>query len=441
LRNGHRPFPTSIHNSYANVTELMYKGNCLLWPLKLTALAKRGEETYLKTIKMKKIITIGLTLVLPRIPILLSAYILSKESYSFFNKYYYTATMIILLSSFGFEFAISYSKTKYPFLISAILANVFITAIVMYFTVIEDLSLYKYTAIILYSFFITSANVITVRILYTGQTGIYLFANVINAFLLLFAIVLGRMFSGNGLIIGLTLGSALYFLSVMIIQMRNEKEQFYGDSLKDLYSIGFSSFVINSIVPLLLTADKFIVNHNFDNVTANSYTFAWLLASPLFYIGNVFEKMIYSSDKTEARKSLQSNFQLNILFISIYSVVIYGIINITDSFIPHSVSKELVRSISLLMLIGYSIFAMLHFPVNGYLFKYTGESVPKNIAVLYIIAATAFIVIYFTFKEELTAHYSGLLFFNFTALGVLLVIKIFIVFGPFAWKRIAYSEE
>ena len=213
----------------------MYKGNCLLWPLKLTALAKRGEETYLKTIKMKKIITIGLTLVLPRIPILLSAYILSKESYSFFNKYYYTATMIILLSSFGFEFAISYSKTKYPFLISAILANVFITAIVMYFTVIEDLSLYKYTAIILYSFFITSANVITVRILYTGQTGIYLFANVINAFLLLFAIVLGRMFSGNGLIIGLTLGSALYFLSVMIIQMRNEKEQFYGDSLKDLY--------------------------------------------------------------------------------------------------------------------------------------------------------------------------------------------------------------
>jgi hypothetical protein len=121
-------------------------------------------------------------------------------------------------------------------------------------------------------------------------------------------------------------------------------------------------------------------------------------------------------------------------------VVIYGMINITDSLIPHSVSKELVRSISLLMLIGYSIYAMLHFPVNGYLFKYTGESVPKNIAVFYVIAAIVFAAIYFMFKQELTAHYTRLLFFNFTVLGVLLVIKIFIVFRSFASKRITYSE-
>jgi hypothetical protein len=378
---------------------------------------------------IKQIIKIGLTIILPRIPILLAAYILSKENYFLFNKYYYAATMIVMISSFGFEFAINYTKTKYSLLFGSILVNVCIVAIVTYFTVIENISLYKYAAIMLYSFFIASTNVLTFRILYTGKTGIYLFVNLIYASVLLIAIVLGKIFSGNGLITGLTLGSALYFFSVLILQKRNEKEQFYGGSLKDLYSIGFSPFIINSIVPLLIKADKIIINQNYDNVTANSYTFAWGLIAPIFYIGNVFEKMIYSSEKTGARKTLQSNFLLNMFLITFYSVVIYVLINFTDSLIPHSVSIELVRSISLMMLIGYSVFAIFHFPVNGYLFKYTDKIIFKNIANKYLITVIVLSVIYFLFKQEIISNYTRLLYSNFIVLAVLLLIKIASVFG------------
>jgi len=177
------------------------------------------------------------------------------------------------------------------------------------------------------------------------------------------------MFSENGLIIGLTLGAALYFITVWVFQFRNEREQFDGKNLKDIYSIGFSSFVINSIVPFLLAADKFIVNHNFENITANSYTFAWGLTAPLFYIGNIFEKMIYAERKEVTKKLVLVNGLLNIALISIYAIAVFTTINISDSILPQSVSKEMVRSITLMMLIGYSIYAIVHFPLNGYLFK------------------------------------------------------------------------
>lgn len=376
---------------------------------------------------IKQIITLGLTLVLPRIPILLAAYVLSKENYFFFNKYYYTAAMQILWSSFGFEFAISFTKTKYTLLTGSILTNVLITSIVLYFAVIEELNIYKFMAISSYSFFVTVANVINFRILYTGKAFIYLLTNMLNAILLFLAIMLGGIYAENGLIIGLTLGAALYFITVLAFQFRNEREQFDGKSLKELYTLGFSSFVINSIVPFLLAADKFIVNHNFENITANSYTFAWGLTAPLFYIGNIFEKLIYAEKKEVTKKMVLVNGLLNIALITIYAIAVFTAINISDSILPQSVSKEMVRSITLIMLIGYSIYAIVHFPLNGYLFKQKNKSFPKKIAVLYVIAAAVFVILYALIREELYVHYTRLLFFNFTVLTVLLIIKIAVV--------------
>lgn len=376
---------------------------------------------------IKQIIILGLTLVLPRIPILLAAYLLSKENYFFFNKYYYTATMLILWSSFGFEFAISFTKTKYTLLTGSILTNVLITSIVLYLVVIEELNLYVFIAITSYSFFVTAANVINFRILYSGKTFIYFLTNMLNAILLFLAIMLGRMFSESGLIIGLTLGGALYFITVLAIQFRYELEQFDGKSLKDLYTLGFSSFVINSIVPFLLAADKFIVNHNFENITANSYTFAWGVTAPLFYIGNIFEKLIYAEKKEVTKKMVLVNGLLNIALISIYAIAVFTAINISDSILPQSVSKEMVRSITLIMLIGYSIYSIVHFPLNGYLFKQKNKSFPKKIAILYIIAAALFVILYALIREELYVHYTRLLYYNFSVLAVLLIIKIAVV--------------
>ena len=151
-------------------------------------------------------------------------------------------------------------------------------------------------------FFFTAANVINFRILSTGKTFIYLLTNMLNAILLFLAILLGRIFSEKWLTIGLTLGAALYFITVWVYQYRNEREQFDGKRLKDHYTIGFSSFVINSIVPFILAADKFIINHNFENITTNSYTFSWGLTAPLFYIGNIFGKMIFVERKEVTKK-------------------------------------------------------------------------------------------------------------------------------------------
>lgn len=213
-----------------------------------------------------------------------------------------------------------------------------------------------------------------------------------------------------------------------MLQLKNEHEKFEGKNIKELYTIGFSSFIINSIVPFLLAADKFIVNNNFENITANSYTFAWGLTAPLFNIGNIFEKMIYAEREEVTKKMILINGLLNIVLISIYAIAVFTAINISDSILPMSVSKDLVRSITLIMLIGYSIYAIVHFPLNGYLFKQKNKSLPKKIAVLYVIAVAVFVILFALLREELFVHYTRLLFYNFAVLAVLLIIKLIAVY-------------
>lgn len=71
-----------------------------------------------------------------------------------------------------------------------------------------------FLAIASYSFFITIANILFFRILYTGKTNTYLLTNLLNAIFLLLAIWVWRIFGEIGSIIGLILGSAFYFVTV-----------------------------------------------------------------------------------------------------------------------------------------------------------------------------------------------------------------------------------
>jgi hypothetical protein len=183
-----------------------------------------------------------------------------------------------------------------------------------------------------------------------------------------------------------------------------------------------------------LAADKFLANYMFDSITANSYTFAWTITAPLFYIGNVFEKMVYSSDRSELR--LKSTFLLNGSMIVIYSLVIIIITNWVTFLLPKSIDAGLVRNISLWMLLGYSLYAIMHFPINGYLFKTQKETVQKSLAGKYIVIGLAAVLAYYWFRVEIAADYKLLLLFNFSLLSLLIAAKVAEIWGISNFMRL-----
>ncbi len=385
---------------------------------------------------VKHVLSLGLTIVLPKIPLLLAPYFLTKENYTFFNNYFYTSSLIILWASLGFGFSISFTKTKYRIIITSILINIcIVSAIVIPFFSVKFTPSFL-VLLIIYSFFTSAANVFAYRLLYLGKIGLYLMVNIAAMLVLLLSIILGTFFPNIG--IGFAFGSVFYFVLVFYFIITFENEKFDGAGYTNLYSVGFSSFIINSIVPLILIADKIIVNNNLDSITANSYTFAWSLSAPIFYIGNVFEKIIYSGDKENYKKNVQMNFILNSIFILLYFILIYTVVNVYDSILPNSVSKGIVQDASLLMLIGYSIYSIIHFPLNGYLFKYKGKEVSNRISVYYVASAFLFIGLYFVLKDELIIGYQRILYFNFAFLALLLAVKIAGVFVKLEKNKVEY---
>lgn len=376
---------------------------------------------------LKKLILLGLTLVLPRIPIFLAAYLLTKGDYFVFNKYYYSASVLIIWGTLGFEFALNNTKTKYSLLTLSVLANIFISGFILYLVIKAEVNFVDIFVISSFGFFVASANILSFRALYLGKLTAYFLINLAHSIILMLIVFIGNLLGREGLIIGFTTGSAIFFFGVFCYQNKNETKKFDGKSLVDLYSLGFSSFVINSIVPLLLTADKLIVNNTFDNITANSYTFSWTITAPLFYIGNIFEKMVYSTDRSELR--LKNIFRWNGLMIILYSLIVVTYTQWFAHLLPNSIDVELVKNITLWMLTGYSIYAMLRFPINGYLFKTQKEKVQKSLARKYVIVGLLAIITYFWFSGVIAANYKLLLAFNFIVLLLLISAKIAEIWG------------
>ncbi len=283
--------------------------------------------------------------------------------------------------------------------------------------------------VIIYSVINSFIGIYSFKILFDGnykQSTIITFLVSISNILIIPLVLLAH----TSIEISLLTASLVSFVITYKIIFRQELTSKRKGGFKELYTVGISAFIINNIVPFALIADKYFANHYFEIPVANAYTFAWSLTAPIFYIGNVIEKMIFSGKGNNAVKIFWNSFSLLFLLILLYNTVLIIGLNYLTFLFPKTIDIKLLRSIVYFMSSGYSFYVLFHFPVNGILFKYTKILTQEKIAAAYVILAAVCVVVMISLKEFLMIRqYKQLLFvvwiFIFSLLGIKILLMLY----------------
>jgi hypothetical protein len=162
---------------------------------------------------------------------------------------------------------------------------------------------------------------------------------------------------------------------------------------------------------------------------ANSYTFAWGLTAPMFYIGVLIEQYLFSETNPSKSNILRRGFILVTSLVILYSLAIISVINFFPKIIPASVNYEIVLKIFTLMIIGYSLYVIVHFPVNAYLFKSLSTDTHKTISIAFTIIIAGFLAVYvLIFRGVISIDYVLLLIITWSYIFTLFIVKVIIMF-------------
>lgn len=368
---------------------------------------------------------IGTTIFLGKLVLLLIAYFFDESAYNIFNKAYYTASILILFGSFGFDFAVNRVDIS-PLIVSfSVLANVFAAGVILNLLSHPFSSPLQIIPVFIYSFFSCIAGIYAFRQLFTGRYIDY--AKLVFAFAVFHLMIIPAVLILEiNIFLALAASGFLWLLSCYPFIL---KEKNKGKNIIDLYKVGGSAFIINSAVPFALVADKYIVNHYFPLHTANAYTFAWGLTVPLFYIGNLIEKIIYSSENINPEKTLRKSLITLFFLILIYVLALTSAVIFFPGIFPSSVDKQLLKNIFLFMSGGYSLYVLFHFPINGYLFKFLSSGKQKKIAVIYFLFLIILVAVVISAGALELRDYRVLLLSIWGVIFTLLGIKAAVIFG------------
>lgn len=375
-----------------------------------------------------RLILIGSTLFSNKLILIFIAYFLTEVQYNLFNKAYYTASILILFGTLGFEFAVNRISVSLKTVCIAVLANVAAAMMILNFTSEPFENVYQIASIFTYSLFASLGGIFTFQHLFQGRVKTYVVLMIINALLHLSIIPFITSLKADIFFLFpfITLIWFLIGFPGFIKHITSKEVQF-----KELYKLGVSTFIINSAVSLALVIDKYLVNHNFPMATANAYTFAWGLIVPLLYIGNVVEKLIYSSTSKDEKRVFRKSMLLLLLLVGAYSIMIFSIVNFIPSLMPNSVDHVLLKQILNFMILGYALFAVFNFPVNGFLFKFAETYKQKRIAIAYLAAIILFPLLFIIYNGgTIINNYQTLLIGIWMFIFLLLIIKTVFIFLP-----------
>lgn len=386
---------------------------------------------------INKFILIGLSLFLFKSVLIVYAYIFTKEQYNLFNQSYYTASLLILFGSMGFDIAQTRIPVKTFRLLIFITINIVITYIVLQLISSPFSDIAEIIPVIIYSIFTALGGVLNFKLLFIGKYKIYFWVMFLFAafhFMLIPLVVFLHLSIFPVL-------SVLVLIWFLVVYKLFDKEISEGQRFAQYYKIGFSAFVINSAVSLGLAGDKFIVNHFFAADIANAYTFAWSLTVPIFYIGNIVEKYLFAEPKPDKTRILKKGFLLSILLISSYTFGIIALVKFFPSLLPSSISKEIFTNIFTFMISGYSLYVIFHFPLNTYLFKVVDTAKQKIISIYFTVIILIFAVVFYLLKTYVSEfNYQMLLATVWVYIFVLLIVKAFIIFKDKEVSLIASDE-
>ncbi len=375
-----------------------------------------------KHFSVSRFLIIGISLFLSKLMLLLSAYLLSPTEYNLFNKYYYTAALVITFGMLGFDYAFSREDISPLKIILFVVFQIsFFTFILSFFDDYRNTVLFS-ASVFIYAVFIVFSNILAFRILFDGEYISYFFIYLSYSLL---HIILIMAIPSQDYVLFFPFTGLLWAAIVLYISRRYLIIK--GNGIKRFYKLAMSGFIINSSLSLGIVFIKYVVNNFFPAETANAFTFSWGIAAPVYYIGSLIEKYIYSLDSEKSPGQTRKSFYLLLVLTASYGLLMVFILIFIPGLFPSSVNITLLHNIFLVMLIGYSTYCVVHFPINGYLFKYAESSLQKVISISFVIIIVFFIVLIFVFREGITSNYWYLLELFFAYIFTLLVVKTYFV--------------
>lgn len=376
---------------------------------------------------IKNTILIGVSFVLLKSFNLILPYFLDAESYNEFNKVFYYASLISTIGTFGFTYAITQINFSPIILSLLVILNIIISYVIVYTFSGVEVSLFNLGNIFLISFSSILFSVYNFRLLFFSKTNKFFITVLIISAAYFIALAINLLTGTNLLFLYGLLGTVGLFFSFYFFDLGTADK---NSDIKKLYKIGFSTFIINSAAGMVLMADKFFANNIFSIETANAYTFAWALVAPIFYLGNITEKNIYAAEsKKSIKNALFNSFGMIIIGLVSYAIIIYFITNYYPNLLPSSINISLFSDIFLYMILGYSLFILLHFPINGILFKLIFHDSQKMTSYVYlIILGISALLYYLNIINFDTSNYIKLLGTVIIILMILSSSKFFLLF-------------
>lgn len=376
---------------------------------------------------------IGTTIVSQKLILILIAYFFTGIQYNTFNRAYYTASILIIFGTLGFEFAVNRISTTVKTVSFGVLVNVIAAFTVLYFLSDPFTGGYQVLSVFVYSLFACLGGIFSFQHLFQGRMKFYVILMLTNAFLHLLIIPFVSLLDADIFLLLPMVTLIWFIIGYPGFRKYNEggKKTAGVNQLGSIYKIGLTTFIINSAVSLALVADKYIVNHYFPIGTANAYTFSWGLIAPMFYIGNLIEKLIYGSTSKEPLKVFSKAMVILMLLIAVYSVSLLTLVNYLPGVIPASINAGLFLQILGFMITGYAVYSVINFPVNGYLFKFAETSKQKIIAAAYLVIVVVVPVVFLIVNggTEITS-YRALLMLIWSFIFSLMIFKSVVVFFP-----------
>jgi hypothetical protein len=312
--------------------------------------------------------------------------------------------------------------------------NVLATFTVLFFLSEPFTNIFQIISVFTYSLFACIGGIFSFQHLFNGRMKTYVIMMLTNASLHLSIIPIVALFDADIFLLLPLITFAWFVTGYKGFSMYNtggDGDAGAWNELGSLYKIGLTTFIINSAVSLALVADKYIVNHFFPIETANAYTFSWGLIAPIFYIGNLVEKLIYSSTSKESFRVISKAVVILLLLVAAYSISLISAANIFPGIIPASINAGLFLHILGFMITGYAVYSIINFPVNGYLFKFAEVSKQKRIAIAYlfiaVIVPAIFVMINGSFEIP---GYRTLLLLIWSFIFSLVIVKSVVVFFP-----------
>jgi hypothetical protein len=373
---------------------------------------------------LRRTIIIGLGLTLDKLFLFFLPYILTKESYNDFNQSYYLAGLIALSGALGFNFAIKSVRLKNRL----IFALVFINCLAATFIIWLFIEKGNFPAAPF--IFALTGVLITIfeyEFLFKGELRKY-FIIVAVLFSAGITAVIINLYTGINLFTLYTALSAFSLLGLLFLFPGGELNG--RKNITAFYAAGFYAFLINSSAVAILAFGKYIGANNFPVEISNSFIFASILAAPVYYGGNIFERILYTM-KAGVQTKMKSMILLLMLSFFLYAGIVLIAIKYLPGLMPKTVELNSLFIISFIMLAGGALFSALHFPLNGILFKEMSVRIQKKAAAFYFIIMMVFGMGAWYFFIAASGGYIFLLLYLYGFLFALAGVKYLIIVKNF----------